>query len=367
MAERITLRDRDFVCTVRGDVITDWKRLLARFSRSSAPHFVFGSDSSKFRAYAQPRSTLWVVLLRESDHPVLIARMKIIYQHRRDQPLNIRDPELASLVEHFHRVERNAKQGWEYVAVGSRSRSRFFPFNDASDAAIATALKYRTSLKRPSKPPRTCKLPQKWERKFAIQMQGSVLMQVLQKEANPWWKLEQGMKGHEVFISYLHAAHDQADPLIEDLQKEGVPIWFDRFALPVARATEKLDDDDSTLRWVLDQGLTTSDYVVGVATAGYAPHPLNSKQEGKDREPPESWTRHEWRHAKQRILYVPPGGEDTLARLERDTEHPFERLKAGDSAGAANEIRGLTVHPDSNQAIEGNTNDESSREGYEAC
>jgi len=128
MAAKISLRGRHFVCPVKEDVITDWKRLLARFSRrTGAPHFVFGSDSSKFSAYARPRSTLWVVLLRDSEHPVLVARLKVVHQHHRDQPLNIRDPELATLIEHFHRVKRNAKRGWEHVAVGSRSRSRFFP------------------------------------------------------------------------------------------------------------------------------------------------------------------------------------------------------------------------------------------------
>ena len=343
MTKTPSMVGRHFVSAVVTEAITDWKRLLAKHSESSSPHFVYGSDSRIFAAYAQSGSTLWVVQLRQAEHPVLVARLGITSRHPKGQTVLVEDDVLRSLIEQFHTIRRwDNKHGFKTVAHGSRDKSRFFPFNDAKDAAIATLFKHRTALTRKSRAQGLVgKRPRKWQSSFGSRFQGSVLLANLLPEENPWIRLERNMRGREVFLSYKHVDYGHAEPLVLALRQNGVPVWFDRMALPVAEATQKLDADTATLSWVLDQGLKTSDFVVAVGTQRYA-KPSKLGKDIKIRSVKvESLTFNEWKRAKRRIIYLPEGEDLPMEKWTDPRLFPHRILKARDASGAAKEITAL--------------------------
>jgi hypothetical protein len=334
---------RHFVSAVVTDAITDWKRLLAKHSESSSPHFVYGSDGRTFAAYAQSGSTLWVVQLRRAEHPVLVARLGITSSHPKGQAVLVEDDGLRSLIERFHTIRRwDHKHGFKTVAHGSRDKSRFFPFNDAKDAAIATFFEHRTALTRKSRARGPAgKRPRKWQSSFGSRFQGPVLLEKLLPEENPWIRLERNMRGRQIFVSYRHVDYGHAEALVLALRRNGLPVWFDRLALPVAEATQKLDADTATLSWVLDQGLETCDFVVAVATQRYA----KPSKVGKDIKirgvKIESLTFNEWERAKRRIIYLPEGENLPMEKWNDPRRFPHRILKACEPSGAAKEIATL--------------------------
>lgn len=334
---------RHFVSAVVTEAITDWKRLLAKHTLSSSPHFVYGSNGPAFAAYAQSGSTLWVVQLRQAEHPVLVARLEIISRHLKDQDILVEDDGLQSLIERFHTIRRwDNKRGFKTVAHGSRDKSRFFPFNDAKDAAIATLFRHRTALTRKSHAQGPIgKRPRKWQSSFGSRFQSPVLLEKLLPVENPWIRLERNMRGREIFISYRHSDYRHARPLVLALRQNGLPVWFDRLVLPVAEATRKLDADTATLSWVLDQGLKTSDVVVAVGTQHYA----RPSKVGKDIKingvKIESLTFNEWKRAKRRIIYLPEGENLPKEKWTDRRLFPYQILKAREANGAAKEIDAL--------------------------
>jgi hypothetical protein len=334
---------RHFVSAVVQEAITDWKRLLAKHSESSSPHFVYGSDGRTFAAYAQSGSTLWVVQLRQAEHPVLVARLGITSKHPKSQAILVEDEELRSLIERFHTIRRwDNKHGFKTVAHGLRDKSRFFPFNDAKDAAIATLFKHRTALTRRSRTlGPTGKLPRKWQSSFGSRFQSPVLLEKLLPEESPWIRLERNMLGREIFISYRHMDYRYAEPLVLELRQNGLPVWFDRLVLPVAEATKKLDGDTATLSWILDQGLETCDFVVAVGTQRYA----KPSKVGKDIKirgvKIESLTFNEWKRAKRRFIYLPEGEDLPMEKWTDSRLFPHRILKAREANSAAKEIAAL--------------------------
>jgi hypothetical protein len=339
-AMRADLAGRHFVCAVAESVITDWKRLLTSYSETSRPFFVYGSNSPAFARYAQAETTLWVVQLRRAEHPVLAAKICVAARRsERGKPRPKLDSRLDDLVERFHARRtfesrsgaKVTQKGWRYVAYDAGRGSRFFPFNDATEAVLRTLFELRTPLGR--KPPKREALPAAWRASFGSRLLSPALLRKIDADENPFVQLERAIAGRDIFVSYRHKESERAEQLVRALEARGIPFWFDRSALPVAEATRRLESDEPTLTLVLDQGLHDSAWLVALADASYGgPSECTRDVRGRG---VRSWTRYEWRTAKHRILYDldPAHGFAETARPA-----PNFVLRSADPEDAATEI-----------------------------
>jgi hypothetical protein len=297
---------RDVLCYVQRRRISDWKRQVFR---EKEPLFMFGSNDRRVFARLHPGDRLWIVATRGDGLPSLTARIIV----GRAGPFG--DPALGIPEHRMH-----AFREWKWMIRGAEG-SEFYGHNDASDALLGTvycSASGRSRMLAPEGGP--------WKSTLGTRLQGPALIcpagklhgEIASPGSAPLEALA-ARKKFSVFISYKWQDQNRAlvRSLADALARSGLMPWLDQLALPGARASARIAQDEPLLRRLLHYGYGQCPLLLGL----YSPH--YGVQTG---EHTGNWSRREWRNdlgatsPKIKVLYNPDRLEASTLVADRYTE-----------------------------------------------
>lgn len=275
---------------VRRSVITDWKRQVFR---EDEPLFVFGSNDRRVIPHMQAGDHLWIISGQPDGPPSLVARIVVDWVTPAVDVMSIPAERL------------NPFRIWTWIVRGT-DESEFFGYNDASGALLNTVFCSQSGRPRVLSASRG-----PWSNALGLKLQAPTLIFPAGKPFGKW--VSQGSapletlaarKALSVFMSYKWKDGNQALVLAaaQALERAGLMPWLDQLALPRARASKRIAQNEVLLRRVLKYGYNQSTAVMGVYSPNYgvATNPDSG-----------NWSRREWRGEldtacrKIKVLYNP--------------------------------------------------------------
>ena len=273
---------------VKTSKVTDWKRISLHYGNDKGPAFIYRSDDDlTFAEYAREDAVLWIIESHASAPPSLVARLQIVGQLHAKLEINVLEKngytEIPSGM--LRAFEYGRKLRW--YAVGDPKCSRFFGYNNVSDALLKTDLE--------GKPAPWCGFD-KWLPKFGQSLERPRLIKSGKNELE---KAAKNLTERSVFLSWKHCdfkkRHHEIRSLVNALVDEGIDCWWDQLALPRSCALTRLTKDPQLLKNLLDYGLGKSKVLLA----------LGSKHWGRpsSKDPSRNWTRGEWDRSQIQFAY----------------------------------------------------------------
>lgn len=256
--------------------VTDWKRLMNPRIGEAFP-FVYGSsDENVFAEMVKEGSVLWVICATPDGRPPsLVARLNVI--GRLDPPgeetFGIPEPVVCAFRKNF-----------DYIAVGDRSESRFYGYNNASRALLGLVLKWvheeRTLSGQEPCPQGTCI----WKPSFATPLNRPAM---IVSDPNSLIALH-AAADRCVFISWKRSDNwtrrASIRKLAYALADEGIFTWLDVLAFPPSIALRtKVDPDAELIQRLLHYGYERCKGLLAIDTKNYGTKGISG-----------NWTEMEW-------------------------------------------------------------------------
>lgn len=272
----LTADGLNVVAYVRRSKVTDWKRLMDPGSGEPFP-FVYGSrDPHVFAEHVQKGSVLWVMgATPDGRPPSLVAKLHVI--GRADDPC-------GETYEVPPSVLRAFRKHFKYLAVGDSESSRFYGYNNASQALLSLVLKWvhepRTLSGEPPCPQGSCT----WKSSYATPLNSPA---VVVSDPKPLQDLHR-KAAHSVFISWKR--HDNwkrrrsVRELAYAMADKELFAWLDVFAFPPSIALRaKVDPNAELLKRLLRYGYDRCNALLALETKGYGSPGISG-----------NWTETEW-------------------------------------------------------------------------
>jgi hypothetical protein len=278
----ITPDTRHIIAYVQRSKITDWKRLMDPGAGQPFP-FIYGSrDRNVFAKYVNAGAVLWVFSATPDGRPPsLVAKLHVI--GRADDPSGETYGVPPGVLRAF-RKEINGRRQFNYIAVGHPTLSRFYGYNNASQALLSLTLKWvytsRTLSGEAPCPQGTCT----WHTSFAAPLNRPALVV---SDPKPLEDLDHAAT-HSIFISWKRwdnrKRREDVRALIYALADQGLFAWLDVFAFPPSIAlTQKVDPKADLVSRLLRYGYQRCSGLLALETRNYgAPGILGN------------WTEMEW-------------------------------------------------------------------------
>ena len=297
---------RDVLCYVQRRRISDWKRQVFREEK---PLFMFGSNDRRVFARIQPGDRLWIVTARGDGLLSLTARIIV------DRAGPFGDPALGIPDHRMHPFRE-----WKWMVRGAGG-SEFYGHNDASDALLGTVFSSASGRPRMLAPEGG-----PWKSTLGNRLQGPALICPagipfggIASPGSAHLEALAARKKCSVFISYKWQDQNRAAvrTLADALSRAGLMPWLDQLALPRARVSARISQDEPTLRRLLHYGYGQCPLLLGL----YSPH--YGVQTGTHAG---SWSGREWRNdlgapsPKIKVLYNPDRLEPSTLVADRNAE-----------------------------------------------
>ena len=290
---------------VRRSLITDWKRQVFR---EDEPLFVFGSNDRRVIPHMHAGDHLWIISGQPDGPPSLIARIVVDWVTPAVDVMSIPAERL------------NPFRAWKWIVRGT-DKSEFFGHNDASGVLLNTV------FCSPSGRPRVLSASGgTWTNALGGKLQSPTLIypagKPFGKRLSPGSALLEALAERtalSVFISYKWKDGTQAlvRAAAQALERAGLMPWLDQLALPRARASKRIAQNEVLLRRVLKYGYNQSVAVMGVYSPNYG---VATKPDSGN------WSRREWRGEldtacrKIKVLYNPDHLPLSPLVADRDNE-----------------------------------------------
>ena len=281
--------DHEHIITyVKTSKVTDWKRLALRFGKDREPAIIYRSDDDRtFATYAKKGAVLWIIESHGSAPPSLVARFQVIGQLHAKLDINVLEKTGNSEVpsDMLLAFEYGRKLRW--YAVGDPECSRFFGYNNVSDALLKTHLEGK---------PAPWYGFDKWLPKFGQSLERPRRIKSGKDELE---KIAKNLTERSVFLSWKHCdftkRHHEIRSIVNALVDEGIDCWWDQLALPRSRSLARLTKHQILLKNLLDYGLDKSKVLLA----------LGSQHWGgpSSRDPSHNWTLGEWDRSQIQFAY----------------------------------------------------------------
>lgn len=217
---------KHFIAYVRWDVILDWKRseiINKRLSKNEhLKPFAYGTGARGIEKKIRDKDIIWIFSIPVygsfSSFPSLIAMLTVAEVI--DQK-NENDIKRLNLIPDYIKKHWNpvTKKGWQFVIIGEKSESKYFPINNMYDLMISEFLKDKSA---------------NLEKRIAGKHYGLIAhyfqtIRIIPKDKHK--KIIVYKKGIDkkatVFISYRHRRSTRIVAFIESLLKKGANCWLD--------------------------------------------------------------------------------------------------------------------------------------------
>lgn len=292
--------ENNVLCYIQRKRLTDWKRLTITRKDSA---WIFGSkDKTFFYEELKDGGILWIVSPISRRPPELVARISVKTVKRRDDPM-LNDFGISSrLLYHFRE--------WKWIAIG-KENSEFFGHNNAGNALLETI------FESPSGKPWLISIrAKKWHPKFGKKFQGPRKISSVSLNSNKTGvtALENlaSTKSRSIFISWKWS--DNSDKYIKSLAyalaENSFMPWLDLLALPVAKVSQQINENQIALEALLKYGYDRCFGILGVDTVNYGKRSIKYDKKKKKNK---NWILREWKGRLSpekkvvRIAYQPEG------------------------------------------------------------
>jgi hypothetical protein len=265
------------------NVLFEWKRRRKeegadRVSVREAAPFAYGSDQVTLYNNARPGDVVWVFsaprFSRYRLPPSLIARLHV--SDVIDQDNLEEDSEVARKIP-------DAVKKWRYVVLGDRSRSTYFPLNNAY--SVLTSIEFGGASK--TIDPETCTHCRK------LIASGKQIFSGIPAHLQRVRRLARGFgadveryaaqvkRGRMVFLSYRRRdASRMAGELVRKLEDRSVYCWLDNLMMPRRVAGGKIKLKKALMTDTLSDGLRQTTMFLALVTRSYNKSEWTSKELG---------------------------------------------------------------------------------------
>jgi hypothetical protein len=137
-----------FIAYVRWDIVLDWKKEEIKAGRikknSQVKPYAYGTAVKEVYERIQKNDKLWILTIPKfgeySSYPSLNAM--IIVKEKIDQKSEKDKKQLGKIPKYIkNQWDPIKEKGWQYVIIGNKDKSRYFPINNSYTEVVKPILK----------------------------------------------------------------------------------------------------------------------------------------------------------------------------------------------------------------------------------
>lgn len=285
-----------FIAYVRWDIVLDWKKEEIKAGhikkRSHVKPYAYGTAVEEVYNKIRKDDILWILTIpkfgKYSSFPSLNA--KIVVEEKIDQGSEKNKEQLEKIPKYIKKKwDPHKKEGWQYVIIGNKDKSRYFPINNSYNKVVKPILG-KEKIERVEQ--------RIQEKHYGFVAQYFQKIRKIEKKAGKKIENYQKMiqKKAVLFVSYRHGRGIKiVKDIVERLLKKEINCWFDISRIPKRLSKKDFKKIEKYFEYELINAINESHGFLAIKRKDY----FSSV-----------WTTLEYKHAKKTGLARENRGKD---------------------------------------------------------